>query len=149
MACPGGRSSDAISGKIMVNKDQELRPVSQAQVRLTPISPDPEAKGADEQPEDPTNLRGVSITNDTGFFEILSLSSDQTFQEYGLLRNWRYELQIQVPGYYIYRGNFPYAKGAEELTITLQEKGADVIDDSGVIEMDEKAIQSGSIRRGS
>ena len=149
VACPSGRSSDAITGKIMVNKDQELRPVSQAQVRLTPVSPDPEAKGADEQPEDPVNLRGVSITNDTGFFEILSLSSDQTFQEYGLLRNWRYELQIQVPGYYIYKGNFSYANGAEELTITLQEKGADVADDSGVIELDEKAIQSGSIRRGS
>ncbi len=149
VACPSGRSSDTISGKIQVNKDQELRPVAQAQVRLTPISPDPEAKGADEQPEDPVNLRGVSITNDTGHFEILSLSSDQTFQEYGLLRNWRYEIQIQVPGYYIYKGNFPYAKGAEALEITLEEKGADVVDDSGVIEMDEKAIQSGSIRRGS
>jgi hypothetical protein len=149
MACPSGRSSDAISGKIQVKKDQELRPVAQAQVRLSPISPDPEAKGADEQPEDPANLRGVSITNDTGYFDILSLSSDQTFQEYGLLRNWRYEIQIQVPGYYIYKGNFAYSKGAEALEITLEAKGADVVDDSGVIEMDEKAIQSGSIRRGS
>jgi len=149
IACPSGRSSDAVTGKIQVSKDQELRPVAQAQVRLTPVSPDPEAKGADEQPEDPANLRGVSITNDTGYFEILSLSSDQTFQEYGLLRNWRYEIQIQVPGYYIYKGNFAYSKGAEPLEITLEEKGADVVDDSGVIEMDEKAIQSGSIRRGS
>ena len=54
-----------------------------------------------------------------------------------------------MPGYYIYKGNFAYDKGAKPLEITLQEKGADVVDDSGVIEMDEKAIQSGSIRRGS
>jgi hypothetical protein len=149
MGCPsGGRSSDLIAGKIGTTKDQQEVPVAQAQVMVRPLTVDPEQKGADEQPEEPSNLRGVSITNDTGYFEIAALSSDQTFQEYGLLRNWKYEITIQVPGYYIYRGNFAYSKGGQELTIALEEKGADVIDASGVIEIDEKAIQTGAIRRG-
>ena len=149
VACPsGGRSSDMIVGKITTLKDQEIRPVSQAQIVIRPLTPDPEQKGADEQPEDPVNLRGVSITNDTGYFEIANFSSDQTFQEYGLLRNWRCEITIQVPGYYIYKGPFSYSKGGQELTIQLEEKDADVSDLSGVIQIDEKAIQTGSIRRG-
>jgi len=149
MGCPsGGRSSDLIAGKIGTTKDQQDVPVAQAQVMVRPLTVDPEQKGADEQPEEPSNLRGVSITNDTGYFEIAALSSDQTFQEYGLLRNWKYEITIQVPGYYIYKGNFTYTKGGQELTIQLEEKGADVVDVSGGIEIDEKAIQTGAIRRG-
>jgi len=147
-SCGGGRSSDLIAGKIRTTKDQSEIPVSQAQVIVRPITPDPEKKGADEQPEPPDNLRGVAVTNDTGFFEIAALSSGQTFQEYGLLRAWRYEITIQVPGYYVYKGNFGYEKGGQELSISLEEKGADVLDDSGVIQIDEKAIQTGAIRRG-
>ncbi|HCP44878.1 MAG TPA: hypothetical protein DIU15_02450 [Deltaproteobacteria bacterium] len=147
--CPGGgRSSDMIAGQIMTQKDQQEIPVGQAQVMIRPLNADPELKGADDQPEDPTNLRGVAITNDTGYFEIQSLSSDQTFQEYGLLRNWKCEITIQVPGYYIYKGSFSYTKGGQELSIVLEEKGSDVTDLSGVIEIDEKAIQTGAIRRG-
>ncbi len=148
MACESGRSSDMIAGKIETSKDQQVVPVSQAQVMIRPMTVDPEQKGADEQPEEPSSLRGVSITNDTGYFEIAALSSDQTFQEYGLLRNWKYEITIQVPGYYIYKGSFAYGKGGQELTIELEEKSADVLDGSGVIEIDEKAIQTGAIRRG-
>jgi hypothetical protein len=149
VACPsGGRSSDMIAGKITTLKDQEIRPVAQAQIVIRPLTPDPEQKGADEQPEEPVNLRGVSITNDTGYFEITSFSSDQTFQEYSLLRNWRCEITIQVPGYYIYKGPFSYGKGGQELTIQLEEKDADVSDLTGVIQIDEKAIQTGAIRRG-
>ena len=150
VGCPsgGGRTSDLIAGQIQTSKDQELVPVSQAQVMVRPLTVDPEQKGADEQPEEPVNLRGVAITNDTGQFEIAALSSDQTFVEYTLLRNWKYEITIQVPGYYIYKGSFSYAKGGQNLTIELEEKGADVIDQSGVIEIDEKAIQTGAIRRG-
>jgi len=118
VACPsGGRSSDMIVGKITTLKDQEVRPVSQAQIVIRPLTPDPEQKGADEQPEDPVNLRGVSITNDTGYFEITTFSSDQTFTEYGLLRNWRCEITIQVPGYYIYKGPFSYSKGGQEFRL--------------------------------
>ena len=149
VGCPSsGRSSDLIAGKIGTTKDQQDVPVSQAQVMVRPLTVDPEQKGADEQPEEPVNLRGVAITNDTGYFEIAALSSDQTFSEYTLLRNWKYEITIQVPGYYIYKGNFTYTKGGQELTIQLEEKGADVLDDSGVITIDEKAIQTGAIRRG-
>jgi hypothetical protein len=149
VACPsGGRSSDSISGRIVASKDQQEIPVAQAQVVVRPLSVDPEKRGADEQPEDPKNLRGVSITNDLGTFEIKTMSSDQTFTEYGLLRNWKYEITIQTPGYYIYKGTFSYSKGAQELQITLEQKDADVTDDSGVIIMDEKAIQQGAIRRG-
>lgn len=148
VGCPGGRSSDAISGLIKAERDQSEVPVSQAQVVVRPLMVDPEQRGADEQPEDPKNLRGVAITNDLGAFEITNMSSDQTFTEYGLLRNWKYEITIQVPGYYIYKGTFAYANGAEELQIMLEEKGSDVTDDSGVIIMDEKAIQQGAIRRG-
>lgn len=144
----GGRSSDIIQGQIGTTRDQADVPVAQAQVMIRPLTVDPEQKGADEQPEDPVNLRGVAITNDSGFFSVKALSSDQTFQEYGLLRNWKYEITIQVPGYYMYRGTFGYGKAGQELAVQLEEKSTDVLDESGVIQIDERAIQTGAIRRG-
>ena len=53
-----------------------------------------------------------------------------------------------MPGYYIYKGPFSYGKGGMEMSIQLEEKGSDVLDESGVIEIDESAIQTGAIRRG-
>ena len=53
-----------------------------------------------------------------------------------------------MPGYYIYKGPFSYSRGGQSLTIQLEEKDADVTDGTGVIEIDEKAIQTGAIRRG-
>ena len=144
----GGRSTDGISGRIQVTADQSLRPIAQANIRVRPLNPAEEAKGADEQPEDPSNLRGVSITNDAGYFEVLGLASDQTFQEYGLLRDWKYEIQIQVPGYYTYVGKFSYSKGAQDIQITLEEKDPNVTDDTGTLEINEDSIQVGSVRRG-
>lgn len=147
--CPsGGRSKDALQGTIKTMKDQELRPIGQAQVMIRPKTIDPAQKGADEQPEDPQNLRGVAITNDTGFFQIGNLTSEQTFSEYGLLRNWKYELTIQVPGYYTYKGEFTYLKGAQQLDLELEEKATDVLDEGGVITIDEKSMQTGAVRRG-
>ena len=148
VACPGGRSSDLIAGTIKTDRDQSEIPVAQAQVSIYPIGLDPELRGGDEEPEPVKHLRGLDITNDSGYFEIQTLSSDVTFKEYGMLRNWRYEVRIQVPGYYIYKGQFSYSKGGQELGIMLEEKTADVVDGSGVIEIDDSAIQTGAIRRG-
>jgi hypothetical protein len=147
-ACPGGRSSDLIAGTIRTDRDQRVVPVAQAQVSIYPVGLDPELRGGDEEPEPIKHLRGLDITNDSGYFEIQALSSDVSFKEYPLMRNWRYEVRIQVPGYYIYKGQFTYTKGGQELTILLEEKTADVVDDTGVIEIDESAIQTGAIRRG-
>ncbi len=141
------RKSDAVGGIIKVTQDQSVHPIAQAQIKLTPLAPNDGSK-SDEQPEDASNLRGVDTTNDTGAFQIATLSSDQTFQEYGLLRNWRYELQIQVPGYYIYKGEFPYESGTRSLEITLTEKGSDVEDDTGGVEIMEDGVQVGTVRRG-
>lgn len=147
-ACPGGRSSDLIAGTIRTDRDQMEIPVAQAQVSVSPVGLDPELRGGDEEPEPIKHLRGLDITNDAGYFEIQSLSSDVSFKEYPMMRNWRYEVRIQVPGYYIYKGQFTYTKGGQELSILLEEKTADVVDDTGVIEIDESAIQTGAIRRG-
>ena len=147
-ACPGGRSSDLIAGTIRTEQDQREIPVGRAQVSIFPVSLAPELRGGDEEPEDVKHLRGLDITNDSGYFEIQALSSDVSFKEYGLLRGWKYEVRIQVPGYYIYKGLFSYTNGGQELKIHLQEKTADVFDDAGVIEIDESSIQTGAIRRG-
>ncbi len=148
VACPGGRSSDMVAGTIRTVRDQQEIPVAQAQVTVFPVTVDPELRGADEQPEPVKHLRGLSLTKDSGYFEIAELSSEVSFKEYPLLRNWKYEVRIQVPGYYIYKGHFTYTRGGQELSILLEEKAADVIDDAGVIEIDESAIQTGAIRRG-
>ena len=147
-ACPGGRSSDLIAGTIKAERDQSEVPIAQAQVSVVPLGIDPELRGGDEEPEPVKHLRGLDITNNSGYFEVGSLSSDVTFKEYGLLRNWRYQIQIQVPGYYLQTAEFSYTKGGQEMNITLEEKTSDVVDDSGVIEIDESAIQTGAIRRG-
>ncbi|MEE2830590.1 MAG: hypothetical protein VX498_15490 [Myxococcota bacterium] len=149
MACPGGgRSSDMIAGTIRTVRDQQEVPVAQAQVTVFPVTVDPELRGADEPPEAVKALRGLSLTKDSGYFKIEELSSEISFESYPLLRNWKYEVKIQVPGYYIYKGHFTYTRGGQELSIVLEEKAADVIDDAGVIEIDESAIQTGAIRRG-
>ena len=141
------RSGDAVGGVIRVTNAEKIHPIAQAQIKLTPLAPIAGAKGVDEQPEAAGNLRGVDTTNDTGAFRIASLSSDQTFQEYELLRNWTYQLQVLVPGYYIYSAEFPFESGTSEVEVTLKQKGNDVEDDSDGVQFHVNGVQMGSIRR--
>ena len=78
----------------------------------------------------------------------MALSSDQTFQEYGLLRNWTYELQIQVPGYYLFTGEVAYADGGRAVQVELRQKGNGVDDDTGGVEVVIDGLAMGSVRRG-
>jgi hypothetical protein len=81
----------------------------------------------------------LSVTNGVGSFEIATLSSGQTFQVYGLLRHWTYEISIGVPGYWIYQGSFTYSKGAQEIEIHLEKKTAGAVDPSTIIEMEPRS----------
>jgi hypothetical protein len=143
--CPGGKSSDTISGHIEVTLDQDVIPLANANVTIQPAKPDAEQRRTDEAPEETSNLRGVSTTNASGSFLVTSLASSATFSEYPLLRGWNYSIRIEAPGYYIYYGDFTYEKGAGFLEIQLEEKDTDnVDDDSGMIQIPEGGLQMGA-----
>jgi hypothetical protein len=137
---PPGRKQDLISGRIFTEKDGIRLPVGQAQLTIRPIHGIRDAWKPDVAPEEPTALRAVAISNGSGYFQISALSSDQTYDEYRLLRRWDYEITIRIPGYSIYEGKFPFLAGPQELSVALEEKGADAPDGPGVIEIDEKAL---------
>ncbi len=145
LGCPSGKSSNTISGHIEVMMDQEMIPLANANITITPVEPDAEVRRNDDAPEVTANLRGVSTTNASGSFHVTSLASSATFSEYPLLRGWKYSIRIEAPGYYIYHGTFPYEKGAGYLEIQLEEKDTDdVLDDSGMIEIPEGGLQMGA-----
>ncbi len=118
--CVTARRADSIGGTITAALDGQHAPISDAQVTIRPASS--AFDRADEAPEDPRNLRAVALTDASGGFVVATMASDQTFAEYGLLRGWTYEVRIDVPGYWTYRGTITWARGAGTLSIQLKKK---------------------------
>ncbi len=142
--CPSkGSSSDGLSGHIQVTFDQELIPLAQAIVKIRPVAADENSKKVDEPGELSSNLLGIATTNSAGTFGIATLASNQTFVEYPLLRGWKYSINIEAPGYYIYEGEFTYEKGSAYMEIKLEEKMVDVVDGTGVIAIPEGGLHMG------
>ncbi len=127
-------ASDRIAGWILEAGDEQA-PIPNAQVSIRPL--DRSDWRASREPEPAALLRGVGITDETGLFGLAWLRSEETFTDHRLLRRWRYEIEIQVPGYYIFRGTFTYTRGPQALTIRLEVKPADVIDVTGLVEIPE------------
>lgn len=141
-----GAESPWLSGKVLATRSGTAHPISEARVMIVPLLPLKNAKEFRE--EDPGRLRGLATTQSSGTFEVTTLSSPVTHQEYELLRNWRYRIEIEVPGYYITSAEFDYAGGNNYLEIKIEEKLLDVEDDSGGIgEDDHPGPTDGSVRR--
>ena len=148
VGCPGkGRTSDSISGKIVVEIDQALEPVGGATVTIRPTEANEGYRHSDEPEEQPANLKGVQTSNDAGSFSVRNLASRETHQEYPLLRGWKYAITIMVPDSYVHHGEFTYDSKNSYLTIELNKKPADVSDDTEGVTESMEVRQSGSVRK--
>ena len=144
--CPkGGVGSRSITGQVMVSRDGKMQPVSAAQVRLWPR--DPSNKGEPFEYEAVQNLRGVTLTRNSGQFEIGSLTSAETHAEYPILKGWNYVIEVEVPGYYITQADFEYKGGQAWVEVAIEEKPVDVLDTSGGVQQDEKKLERGAVRK--
>lgn len=142
-ACKAG--STAITGRIVAMRDGQAVPVADAQVRLWPSEAGKKAEKFEA--EAVQNLRGIATTRPNGNFEVTALSSPQTNAEYPLLKGWGYTLEVEVPGFYVAQAKFELAGGSQYLEVQLEEKMADVLDTTGVIQENEKELQRGAVRK--
>jgi hypothetical protein len=144
--CPGGGGgARTITGRIVANRGGEIVPVGDAQVRIWPKTP---GKGAESfEAEAVQNLRGVATTRPTGAFEVAALSSPVSFAEYPLLKGYAYEIEVEVPGYYITSASFDYAGGSQYVEVEIEEKEVNVLDTTGGAQSDEKELQRGAVRK--
>lgn len=142
-ACKVGTT--AITGRIVATRDGQLVPVGDAQVRLWPSEPGKKAEKFEA--EAVQNLRGISTTRPNGNFEVTTLSSPQTNAEYPLLRGWGYTLEVEVPGFYVTQAKFELTSSSQYLEVQIEEKMADVLDTTGVIQENEKELQRGAVRK--
>jgi hypothetical protein len=140
-----GTEAPNINGRVGAERQGELSPIAEGQVRLRPLEPGDKGKAFEDEPV--SNLCGGATTHADGSFEITTLASSSTFAEYPLLKGWRYAIEVEVPGYYIARGQFEYAGGNQFLEIKIEEKVVDVLDDGGVMEENQKKIHHGAVRR--
>jgi len=144
--CPKGGAQPMLTGRIVAKRGEQVLPVGDAQVRVWPSEP---GKGAQKfEAEAVQNLRGVATTRPNGAFDVATLSSPQTKAEYPLLKNWTYAIEVEVPGYYVARASFLYGGGSQFVEMSIEEKVADVLDTSGVIEENERRLERGSVRTG-
>jgi len=140
---PKKRKGDLIIGQVIDSESRE--PIPAVMIELYPV--DPVAKRADSVIY--TDLLGVDTTNPNGGFTIDVLSSPAALVEFGILRGWSYEIVATAPGYYQFRQPAgEYKKGELNLTLELVEKKADVTDETGVVEGNQKLLNTGKVVRG-
>ncbi len=145
-ACPrGGAESGNLTGRVVALRNGELVPVADALVTIWPQLPG--AKGDRFEAEPVKNLRGLSTTRAGGTFEISRLSSPVTQEDYGLLRDWTYGIEVEVPEYYVVRDEFDYLGGYQHIELEIEEKVVDVLDTTGGIQEKERELHRGSIRK--
>ena len=134
-----------LSGQILVDRDGKLEPVGGARVFLYPKAP---LKKGKEAPEDLTALSSVSTTRDSGNFEFGELSSNVSYENYELMRNWTYRLRIEDTAFYIKDILFDFEGGENFVEVILEEKSVDVeAEEGGAIGEDGHMSTSGSVRR--
>jgi len=116
-AVPRAGSADRVAGTV---HDDGERPLGNVQVVISPLEPlGPRARS---EPEPLDRLRGVSVTDPDGRFEITGLASSHTFEEYPLLRGWRYEVRAQLSGYQLWSNTFDFTRGGLQLTVHLEPR---------------------------
>ena len=134
-----------ISGQILVDRDGKLEPVAGAKVFIFPKAP---LKKGKEPPEDPNVLSGASTTRDSGNFEFGELSSNVSYENYELMRNWTYLLRIEDTAFYLKDILFDFEGGENFVEVILEEKSVDVEAGEGeAIGEDEHTLSSGGVRR--
>jgi hypothetical protein len=145
LGCPKGGASRSVTGQVVVNRAGKTSVVAEAQVRLWPQEPGPKAEPFEF--EAVQNLRGVTLTRNSGQFEVSALTSAETHAEYPFLKGWTYVIEVEVPGYYITQAEFEYKGGQAWVEIAIDEKPVDVLDTSGGVKDNEKELSRGAVRK--
>lgn len=149
LAAPGpglaqSKSPKIIEGSVFGFSDGSQEALSVVLIELRPVAP---LKGKDRRPA--PDLVGVGVTDGDGKFTVIDLLSKSRKQSYPLLVNWTYHAKVVAPGHYVFNGIVSYYGEDEPWDFMLEAKVTDVVDDSGVITPEERALQRGATRRGS
>ena len=134
-----------LSGQILVDRGGKLEPVPMAKIFIYPKAP---LKRGIDAPEDISVLSGAATTRDSGNFEINELSSNVSYENYELLKNWSYRLRISDTAYYLKEIEFDFEGGNNYVEVILEEKQVDVEAGEGEnIGEDTHKSTSGAVRR--
>ena len=137
-------SPPEIAGSVTGWSDTDSKPLSAVRITLRPIKP---YKGRSKSPA--PDLVGVATSLMDGSFSITELASPSRRKTYPLMPDWTYEVKVIAPGHYVFQGLVDWDGKAEPWDFMLEERVTDVVDESGTIGPDERALQRGATRRGS
>lgn len=142
-ARPESGSAAVIGGSITGFTEGSEEPLSEVRIELRPVAP---LKGRDRRPA--PDLLGLALSNGDGSFQVTELHSSSQRRAYPLLVGWTYEAKVIAPGHYIFHGIVNYFGGSDPWDFMLEARVTDVVDDSGTIAPDDRALQRGATRRG-
>ncbi len=132
--------SGSVLGKLAYEPDVAAQPVTNARVLIAvaeAVSKKPETGPRFELPyglDALTNLRGIAVTAPDGTYTFDALFTPWVEEDYPMLKGWRYDVEVDAPGYYVFRTSFVYEGKDPTLDWVLERKANDVIDDTGGVQ---------------
>ena len=76
------------------------------------------------------------------------LSSVTEQRSFPLMPDWKYLAKVVAPGHYVFNMIIDYRGEDEPWDFMLEAKVTDVVDDSGTVTPEDRALQHGATRRG-
>lgn len=143
LPAPGHADDPAIRGSVTGYSDADSKALSMVRIELRPIKA---YKGKGRTPA--VDLIGVALTELDGSFSITELASPSKRKAYPLMPDWTYQVKVVAPGHYVFQGLVDWDGKDEPWDFMLEEKVTDVVDDTGTIGPDDRALQRGATRRG-
>ena len=143
VAAPKKAESREILGSVWGFSEGNEEPLVSARIEIRPIEP---LKGKDRRPA--PDLAGVAVSDAEGNFTISDLSSVTQQRSFPLLPDWKYLAKVVAPGHYVFNMIIDYRGEDEPWDFMLEAKVTDVVDDSGTVTPEERALQRGATRRG-
>ncbi len=143
-AAPKKGKAKEIVGSVWGFSEGNEEPLFAARIEIRPIEP---LQGKERRSA--PDLIGVAVTDAEGNFAIPDLFSAKEQRSFPLMPNWTYLAKVVSPGHYVFNMVIDYRGEDEPWDFMLEAKVLDVIDDSGTVTPEERALQRGATRRGS
>ena len=144
IATPALAGGPTLEGKVVGTDGEMETPLENVRINITPLGP---IKGKKRAPVD--DLVGVATTTPLGKFRIGELSSPSKGEEFALMKNWRYRIEIDAAGHYKFDQEIEVKGRAAQLDFVVKSHSYEIVDDTGVVETTNSTIGgNGQVRWG-
>ena len=143
LATPAFAGGVVVTGKVVGDNGAEEVPLANVRIDITPLGP---VMGKRVAPVD--DLVGVATTTPLGKFRIGELSSPSEGTEHVLLKNWRYRINIQAAGHYLFDQEIEVRGRSTALDFVVKSRDYAVLDETGPVGENQTLSKGGAVRKG-